>query len=369
MTVLEGTPVSAGFAMGTSVLVGVDGRPDLPESLSKQAMDALRRQIPEDDWLHVVLASYEAEAAVGISIPGLRVVGILAQSSSAPATTPSIPCLVGVEGLLRAVEKPLIVMVDAAKGLAYVDPDVQAIIAYQSPVRHRPREKRLFLDPDHEPATTLDGRRVEVWGYAASVEEAEQAIRYGADGVFFAGPLASPDDAESLFRALHSLPVMLEQLPTRDELEAAIRCSVPGQMQIAVAAEAFKEEAERVLRAYEAVEEELELDEEEMDQPAFAVVAGAVGCPCADLVGSEVGTVICRGCEGFAEMVAVVHEMGARAFFFGQETGEQDAHLIESGADGIIVAAEFVAITKSVVATLPRDLMRLGPPTDTDERG
>lgn len=361
MIVLEGTPVSAGLAMGTAVVVGVDGRPILSEQISREAMDALKRDIPEFEWQQIILACYEASSVTGITIPGLRIVGILAQSPTPPQTPPDVPCLVGIEGLLKEVENPVVVMIDAPRGVAYVDPDVQTVIAFQSPARHRPRDKRLFLDPSHVPATTLDGRTVEVWGYAINIEEVMRSVELGADGVFFAEEMETEEVVETVFQHLHGLPLMLQNLPDREQLAAAIRCSRPGQMRFAVKTERCEEQSDKFARAYSAAEEDLELNEDEIDQPIFVLVATSPDTITAETALSGVNVFIFEGAVGTmaGDFALAVHQLGAAAFVFGQETGEMDAQMIESGVDGIIVAAEFVAITKSMIATLPRGLLRL----------
>jgi len=348
--------------MGTAVLVGVDGKPVVSEQLNRQAINALKRNTRAEDWQQIILVCYDVSAAIGITMPGLQVAAILAQSPAAPSEPPSLPCLVGIEELLKEVDKSVIVMVDASRGVVYVEPDVQTVVAYQSPTRHRPTERRIFIDPGHLPATTLDDRIIQVWGYATTLDEAARAVELGADGVFFAGELASEDDAEALFHTLRGLPLVLSNLPTGDTLTAAIKGSTPGQMRFALKADDLAEGSERILEAYSRAEEGSDLDEDEFDQPGFVVCAPGPEALTPEVIAAGIGAIIFQGTisPDVPAFVAAVREAGALAFAFGQETGELDARMIEAGVDGIIVAAEFVAITKNVVSTLPRSMLPLG---------
>ncbi len=359
MVILQGLTVSTGVAMGTAVIVGVDGRPVLSDAQSRQALDALKRDSLKTEWPQVILVAYNAASVLDINIPGMSVVGVMGQSEEFPPNPPKIPCIIGVEGLFREVESGVVVILDATHGAAYIEPDVQTVVAFQSPQRRRPKERRFFVDFDHIPASTLDGRKVEVWGYATTVAEAELSVKQGADGVFFEINSQKSDDIEALFKALHGTQVMFSALLESDALCSAIRCSIPGQIHFALKCAAYSSESAVILTAYSDAEDELELEQEEVDRPAFAVIMTPQCEFIPEVDSPEIGILIHEGAIGppALDFVREAHMHGRLAFGFGQATGEDDAQLIEAGFDGIIVAADFVGVTKNLITTLPRGLL------------
>jgi len=140
------------------------------------------------------------------------VVGFATEQGSATAHTAilaralGLPAVVGIAGLVDAVQDGELVLLDGEQGTLMIDPPAEAVAAV------RPLAQ---AEADPEPALTRDGRRVEVGCNAASVEDAQRAARAGADGI---GLLRS----EFLFLGSDRLPTEAEQVDMLEEVTVAM---------------------------------------------------------------------------------------------------------------------------------------------------
>lgn len=167
--------------MGASVTVDAQGGlAGAPERVIREGLKALKTRLPQDDWPEVVIVCDIIAMGSAVKIPGVRIVGIVAQGEDQPVVPLSVPCIGGVRDLLQCVGDEEIIIVDANEGLIYVSPDARTVIRYQSTALPEP-PSRLFLESVHIPARAQDGRVVTVAGIAASMKEAEIAISRGAD--------------------------------------------------------------------------------------------------------------------------------------------------------------------------------------------
>lgn len=140
------------------------------------------------------------------------VVGFATEQGTATAHTAilaralGLPAVVGIPGLVDAVADGQPLLLDGDQGTLVVDPAPEAIAHVGGPAA---------LAVDAEPASTRDGRRVEVGSNAANLEDARRAAAAGADGI---GLLRS----EFLFLGS-------DRLPTEDEQVAMLE-AVAGAM-------------------------------------------------------------------------------------------------------------------------------------------
>ena len=140
------------------------------------------------------------------------VLGFATEQGSATAHTAilaralGLPAVVGIAGLVDAVEDGQAVLLDGDEGTLVLDPSADVIAAV------RPSAQ---VAADAEPAVTRDGRRVEVGCNAAGVDDARRAAAAGADGI---GLLRS----EFLFLGSHRLPSEDEQVAVLEEVTAAM---------------------------------------------------------------------------------------------------------------------------------------------------
>ena len=140
------------------------------------------------------------------------VLGFATEQGSATAHTAilaralGLPAVVGIAGLLEAVEDGQAVLLDGDDGTLVLDPPADVVASV------RPSAQAAA---DAEPAVTRDGRRVEIGCNAAGVDDARRAAAAGADGI---GLLRS----EFLFLGSDRLPSEDEQVAVLEEVTTAM---------------------------------------------------------------------------------------------------------------------------------------------------
>lgn len=142
------------------------------------------------------------------------VVGFATEQGSATAHTAilaralGLPAVVGIAGVVDAVEEGQPALLDGDQGTLLLDP----------PAKLRAQVTAAHTGPafDPAPAVTRDGRRIEVGCNAASLDDAERAAAAGADGI---GLLRS----EFLFVRRDRLPGEAEQAAMLDDVLQALR--------------------------------------------------------------------------------------------------------------------------------------------------
>jgi phosphoenolpyruvate-protein phosphotransferase len=140
------------------------------------------------------------------------VLGFATEQGSATAHTAilaralGLPAVVGIAGVVEAVEDGQAVLLDGDEGTLVIDPSADAVAAV------RPSKQQAT---DAQPAMTRDGRRVEIGCNAAGVEDARRAAAAGADGI---GLLRS----EFLFLGSDRLPSEDEQVAVLEEVATAM---------------------------------------------------------------------------------------------------------------------------------------------------
>lgn len=142
-----------------------------------------------------------------------RVLGFATEMGSATAHTAilaqalGIPAVVGISELLEEVREGQTALLDGDQGTLLLDPPLEAI-----PVP----TPELLPGSDPEPASTVDGRRLEIACNAAGLDDARRAAAAGADGI---GLLRS----EFLFLGRETLPDEEEQVAVLQEILAALQ--------------------------------------------------------------------------------------------------------------------------------------------------
>ena len=119
-----------------------DGMSGLPEPIIRRAMAAVKRQLSLEEQPEVVMVCDQLVYAAAIKIPGLQKAAIVAQSEDdVPGIQVTVPCVIGVPDLLRAIPNESIVIVDADNGEIIVDPTAEMLVAYQKEIDDRPDER------------------------------------------------------------------------------------------------------------------------------------------------------------------------------------------------------------------------------------
>jgi len=94
-----------------------------------------------------------------------------------------IPAVAGISSWMDELASSKEVLLDGSTGEIVVDPDAENIAAFQARSERLQSEYELALASTHEPAITLDGRRIEIAANIGSPSEAEHALEMGAEGV------------------------------------------------------------------------------------------------------------------------------------------------------------------------------------------
>jgi phosphocarrier protein FPr len=120
--------------------------------------------------------------------PG-RVLGIVTAAGSPVshgailARALGIPAVVGVGQDVLAVPDGTTVLVDGAEGVVVIDPGADVVEEYRAKADGQRRHANKLLEAAGRPAITTDGVAIEVMANIASRDDADDALRSGADGV------------------------------------------------------------------------------------------------------------------------------------------------------------------------------------------
>ena len=96
-----------------------------------------------------------------------------------------IPTVVGLHGtsLRKKVQNGQMVIVDAECAELLADPDEETIAQYRKTLEIRRKEQEFLTEYLDKPALTKDGERFTLYANIGSPEEAETALKAGADGI------------------------------------------------------------------------------------------------------------------------------------------------------------------------------------------
>jgi phosphoenolpyruvate-protein phosphotransferase len=125
------------------------------------------------------------------------------------ARSMGIPAVVGVGSALEEAYDAETLAVDGGEGYAVADPDPDVLAEFERKQEAANAERSALEEFRHLEARTRDGRRVEVSANLGSVDEAEEALSWGAEGV-------------GLFRT-EFLFMERPELPSEDEQYEAYR--------------------------------------------------------------------------------------------------------------------------------------------------
>lgn len=130
-----------------------------------------------------------------------------------------IPAIVGLGEELNQLHNGIQVIVDGTAGEVLIEPDTATIAKYSRQAQLLSQVREDAFKSTHQPANTLDGMRVEVVANIGNLENAAEALEYGAEGVgllrtefLFLDREAAPDEDEqtAVYRSIMDL---MEQRP------------------------------------------------------------------------------------------------------------------------------------------------------------
>jgi phosphocarrier protein FPr len=126
-----------------------------------------------------------------------------------------IPAVAGVEARALDIPNGTPIILDGSKGTLRINPSEEEIARIREMQKNQAERRAFFLAHAHEPAVTKDGVRMEVVANIGGLDDAEQAVEVGAEGV---GLLRS----EFLFLGRTSAPSENEQTETYAAIAKAL---------------------------------------------------------------------------------------------------------------------------------------------------
>ncbi len=182
MARLRGAGQGSGIAIGTTALVrntfGVPVPPSIPPSITKVIAS---RRYSEPLSVILVAEDYLHALAVANTIRWGEVAGIVAQNPASNLPPSTLPAVVGVFGVMDRVQDDQLLLLDASNGVVLLDPDPIEIAHYQAEHERLAPRQRIFLEEQHLPVKTTDGKPIQVIAQVAYSEDVEAALSAGAD--------------------------------------------------------------------------------------------------------------------------------------------------------------------------------------------
>jgi hypothetical protein len=228
------------MALGTAAVVrtqnGIALLPGMPAHVRE---DLVAKRTPDPPQIIVVAEEYTTALTAGIALDWAEVVGFVAQDGPENALAP-LPAVVGIHDPLSVIENEILLLVDAARGLVFTDPDPILIAQYQAEAENIAPKERLFLDDAHQAAKTIDGQTIPFVALAQQPDEIEQAMLEGADVICTSleAPFQTFEPRPTLrFLADHTFgkPIWLSYDPAYD-LRALLRAAVSLPLTLVVPA-------------------------------------------------------------------------------------------------------------------------------------
>ncbi|MDR0671581.1 MAG: phosphoenolpyruvate--protein phosphotransferase [Oscillospiraceae bacterium] len=158
--------------------------------IQKRLLDALggRADLTALDREVIVAASDLTPSQVA-EMENAWVKGILLENGGASshsiilARSLSIPCVIGLSGLMAGLCGNETVIMDGATGEVIVEPSDEQVRRYQAKRAARERDRALLRDYIEREPVTLDGRRVGVYANISSQAETGPLLAHGGEGV------------------------------------------------------------------------------------------------------------------------------------------------------------------------------------------
>lgn len=168
----------------------------------------------------VILVSYELTPSEMARIDRTRILGFCTEAGGTTSHTAimarsmEIPSVVGVRDLTSRVQDGDMIIVDGFSGEVLINPSQEQLEEYQGRSKRFSKKQEELVRLKEEPAKTLDGHRVKLYGNIGMPEEVEKVLEYGGEGVGLVR-------TESLY-TLRELP------PTEEEQYLAYRRILEG---------------------------------------------------------------------------------------------------------------------------------------------
>jgi phosphotransferase system enzyme I (PtsI) len=116
-----------------------------------------------------------------------------------------IPAVVGLGDEIRHLDNDTLLAVDGTAGTVQIEPDTATIAQHQQRISRHSQRQEEALKLAHQPATTLDGKHIEVAANIGMLTRASTALEYGAESIgllrtefLFLDRDAAPDEEEQM---------------------------------------------------------------------------------------------------------------------------------------------------------------------------
>ena len=182
---------------------------DVSSSLLKNLQGMAHHDLSEIDH-DVVIIAEDLTPSDTVRFNRRPIVGFATESGGRTSHTSIIakslfmPAIIGVPRLTKIVDNEELVILDGYEGTIIVNPSPAVIAEYRSKVSRHEEYETSLLKNKNQPATTKDGRNVSLQANIELVEELDDAIRYGAQGI-------------GLYRSEFLYISKSPQLPTEEE--------------------------------------------------------------------------------------------------------------------------------------------------------
>jgi phosphoenolpyruvate-protein phosphotransferase (PTS system enzyme I) len=132
---------------------------------------------------HSLAPSDTARIQKGMALGFVTAEGSRTSHVSIMARSMGIPAVVGVGPQLERVLDAQMVAVDGGEGYVIADPDADAVAEFERMSGALAEERAALDEYRHVEASTSEGRRIEVAANLGSASEADDALKWGAEGV------------------------------------------------------------------------------------------------------------------------------------------------------------------------------------------
>lgn len=95
----------------------------------------------------------------------------------------NLPALVGVDNLLDSIKDGDLLIIDAAKGDLYINPDEETIKEFEKKKSEFEEKENLLKESAHLEAITEDNKKVLIYSNVGSIEDIKNAVKCYIDGI------------------------------------------------------------------------------------------------------------------------------------------------------------------------------------------
>ncbi len=202
--------------------------------LRKNLLGILAGSKPEETMLekNSVIIAEDLGPAETLSLDRTRIAAFVTEKGGRTSHTSilaralGIPAVVGVPGILEACGgNNLPIIVDADNSLVIVNPNQEQRVEYEQKIEILAKEKAGLKENAHQPAVTLDGKRIGLWANIGNADEVAEALANGAEGIGLFRTeflymdrmeLPSEEEQENVYRqvltAMEGRPVVIRTL-------------------------------------------------------------------------------------------------------------------------------------------------------------